>query len=442
MAQGDLPGTFSQFEQLQDANLGIARSMAEIQLRAANELQAELDAGTIVDAELRSVASAFVANARTLATVALAPPGAEIAAPGDSLTTLIRDNLELLSAARIHSHKEEDFDRAVAAYTVLQLHTGDLAMALQHGWTRYSGVVADAEASGLLARNHFDPATQTWTLGDPATAELEPEPPAPAQTLDVPAPLVPVAALSGNPVPRVGEPLQVVSPETAQSTPTPGQTPVVAEQEVQVAGLPSSGGEARPVDDVFEDLARDTQEGQWTISTNFAGITSMTSPNVVFETAPLIQSLTVECAPNGTLQYFVAAADEFQSFRVYTDASNFRTVVAEQNLVRADQAILLSDALKIAYETAVKLPPEEQRLSIRTGQDGSVLAQFSIDGYLKTRGKLLDACAVFQGAALAAILAGADEAKPPAEATAPRPANSGPANQAPIPAPRLDRPGL
>jgi hypothetical protein len=419
---------FAQLTQLQDANLGIARQMAETEQRAASELRAAIEDGTISNPAYQAVARSFVANALTLASVILSPIQTRQAAAGNTMMLLIQRNIALLQSTAPYARKNRSFSNAIARYTVLQMQTQDLGSALQNGWNRYAGILANAQSSGLLADNAFDAGSQSWNLeipvlGNPdvaavvppavttttavatttttattTTAFAEAEPPVPATpppgltaqpeaaarttttTTTTAAAPVPVPALTGTPR-GPAETVATTIAEAAAEPPPAGQPEDTAER------LPAGG----PLD-IVRPAAATGPVGDWMLTAD-GPRTFATTPNLNTETLPVIQGLTVRCAPDGGVQYVIAAKDSFGAFRVYSDRSQYRTVRADDNVIAADNTVAIADTLRLAYAWSQQVPDSGRQLTIRADTLTGTLGLFSPKGYPEARDKVAIACA-------------------------------------------------
>lgn len=124
-------GLFAELARLQDASVATAREIAEAQRQAAAALQTAIDTGAVSNPADVGIAQALAANARTLASIALAPLTTDGAATGDVLSRLLRQNVELLHNA---APGNEDGLAAFKEYEALQARSEQLAVALQDAW--------------------------------------------------------------------------------------------------------------------------------------------------------------------------------------------------------------------------------------------------------------------------------------------------------------------
>lgn len=366
---------FGKLVQLQEANLGIARQIAETQLRAADAIQVVVDEGSVTDEAQRKLAQAFIDNGRTLASIVLSPMGTRNVAAGETLQRLLRTNIAMLERARPAARQNADLAGALEKYSVLQAQSEDLLVALANGWSRYGEVVRTAELTGMIRPGSFDAVDGSWTLVSPDTQLALAEP---APQAEEPAAPTPLPALTGNPQP------QAPAPEIAAAEPAPvpdvtGSAP---------ARLDATGPLA------LAEIASDGtgRIGDWTIEADGTGLFIASSPNLNPRTTDRIASLTIACGENGMLYYQVAAASNFSTYVVYSDDALSRTLGAESNIIGGPEASALADTLRLAYEWAGRDPDKQRRLTVAAVDDDEIPAQFSPSGYMEARGKVLDAC--------------------------------------------------
>jgi hypothetical protein len=406
---------FGKLVQLQEANLGIARQIAETQLRAADAIQVVVDEGLVTDDAQRQVAQSFIDNARTLASIVLSPMATNNVGAGQTLQRLLRSNIVMLERARPTARRNPDLAGAFEKYSVLQAQTQDLLAAFANGWARYGEVIRTAELAGMIRPGSFDSVDGSWTLANPdikvATAD-----PVQAEEEEPAAPR-PEPALTGNPQPRdapllelVREPAPEPEPEVAAADPQPG--PEITGS--APARLDASG----PLSLAELNTDGSGRIGDWTIEADGTGLFIASSPNVNSGTSDRIANITIACGENGMLYYQVGAAANYDSYVVYSDDSLSRTVSAASNIVSGPDSSALSDTLRLSFEWASRDPDKRRRLTVAAVDDEEIPAQFSPSGYMEARGKVLDACV--QGIVEKAMGTGS------AEAELAQPAKAGP----------------
>lgn len=368
---------FGKLVQLQQANLGVARQIAETQLRAADAIQEVVDGGLVSDAAQLKLARAFIDNGRTLASIVLSPMGTRNVAAGQTLQRLLRSNIALLEKSRPAARQNADLAGALEKYSVLQAQSEDLLVALANGWDRYGEVVRTAELAGMIRPGSFDAVDGSWTLTTPdaQVAAVAPEP----QT-DEPTKPVPVPALTGNPTP-----LGAVAPE-------PAAVETVAVEPVVTGSTPARLDATGPLALAEINADGSGKIGEWTVEADGTGLFIASSPNVAPDTTDKIAGMTIACGENGALYYQVAAATDYASYIIYSDDALSRTVRAESNIISGPEATAVADTLRLGYDWATRDPDQRRRLTIAAIDDTEILAQFSPSGYMEARGRVLDAC--------------------------------------------------
>jgi len=378
---------FGKLVQLQEANLGVARQIAETQLRAADAIQVVLDDGTVQDQALKKLGQTFIDNARTLAALVLVPMGTRNVAAGQTLQRLLRNNIAMFERSRDAARANADLAAAFEKYSVLQTQSEDLVVALGNGWTRYGEVVRTAEIAGMIRPGSFDAGDATWTLVNPDTQAAAITPAPAAAEEEEPAKPVPVPALSGTPR-GPGEQTEVV---TADAVPAPEPA---AEELPPVTGTtgPARLDATGPLALAEVNADGSGKIGDWTIEADGTGLFIASSPNMNAGTSDKIAGVTVACGENGMLYYQFAAKTDYPSWVVYSDDALSRTVSAETNIVNGPDASALADTLRLAFEWANRDPDKKRRMTVAAIDDDEVPAQFSPAGYMEARGKVLDAC--------------------------------------------------
>jgi len=383
---------FGKLVQLQEANLGIARQIAETQLRAADAIQVALDEGGVEDAALKKLGQAFIDNARTLASVVLVPMGTENVSAGETLQRLLRANIAMFERSRGAARSNPDLASAFEKYSVLQTQSQDLLVALANGWHRYGEVVRTAEIAGMIRAGSFDSGDATWTLVNPdlqaaAAATAAPEPEAREQA---PVEPTPVPALSGTPRGPSGEAAQPAAAEPVPATlPQPPAEPL---PDITGTTGPARLDSTGPL--ALADIKPDGSGkiGDWTIEADGTGLFIASSSNLNEGTADRIAGVTIACGENGMLYYQFAARTDYPSWVVYSDDALSRTVSAETNIVKGADASALSDTMRLAFDWAGRDPDRKRRITVAAVDDDEVPAQFSPSGYMEARGRVLDAC--------------------------------------------------
>ena len=488
-----LDTVFFRLQQLQDANLGIARQMSGLQRQAAAEMMAALDAGRIGEGH-REIARTLAGNALTLAAIMLSPMQTYQTAAGESMFVLVRRNIELLGTVQPVAGADPVFEDVLGRYTILQMQTQDLAAALEAGWARYGDIMDEAERTGHLAPRAFDRDTQSWSIGTPvistdlaslpaatSTADVsqplsQPAPVAPAEAppvIDAPAlqaftdtllggaqpavtseppanppgPSAPDPLLTGNPQPLPTPPLAtgiVPLQVPALTAPAPGSSPpqlpatnagntdrLAATGPLSIADprAPASPPAAPPP--VAPAPTQSGQYGDWALTLAPGGRASANSPNLVLETAVVIRSLEMTCAPDGSVQYVVDASRDFPGFRIYADRSANESVeTSGSNVVVGASAQRMADTLQRAYDWARQVPDAGRRLTVRTSDAEGILALFAADGYAEARDAVTAACA--GGPTTATETAALDAAPEATEPTELPPGPEGDADPAPV----------
>ncbi len=378
---------FGKLVQLQEANLGIARQIAETQLRAADAIQVALDEGGVTDEALKKLGQTFIDNARTLAAVVLVPMGTRNVAAGETLQRLLRTNISMFERARGAARANADLAGAFEKYSVLQVQTQDLLVALANGWTRYGEVVRTAEIAGMIRPGSFDAGDASWTLVNPDTQTATAAPQ--AQEEDEPAKPTPIPALSGTP----RGPDEAPQVAAAEPQPAPKAKPA-AEPLPDVTGAtgPARLDATGPL--ALADMNADGSGkiGDWTIEADGTGLFIASSPNLNQRTADRIAGVTIACGESGMLYYQFAAQTDYSSWVVYSDDALSRTVSADTNIVNGPDASALADTLRLAFDWAGRDPDHKRRMTVAAVDDDEIAAQFSPSGYMEARGKVLDAC--------------------------------------------------
>lgn len=370
---------FGKLVQLQEANLGIARQIAETQLRAADAIQVAVDEGSVTDPALLKLAQTFIDNGRILASVVLVPMGTKNVAAGQTLQRLLRSNIVMFERSRAAARSNAELAGAFEKYSVLQTQTEDLVAALANGWDRYGEVVRTAELAGMIRPGSFDAVDATWTLVNPDIQTAAAAAPAAAEK-EEPAASMPVPALSGNPRGPAGETPAVAQPEPA------------APETTGTATGPSRLDSSGPLALAEVNADGSGKIGDWTIEADGTGQFIASSLNINPRTTDRIAGLSIACGENGMLYYQFAAAGDYSSYVVYSDDALSRTVRAETNIVSGPDASAIADTLRLGYEWAQRDPDKQRRLTVAAVDDDEIPAQFSPSGYMEARGKVLDAC--------------------------------------------------
>lgn len=392
---------FGKLVQLQEANLGVARQIAETQLRAADAIQVVIDEGTVTDPALQKLAQTFIDNGRTLASVVLAPMGTKNVAAGETMRRLVRSNIAMFERSRAAARAHADLAAAFEKYSVLQTQSEDLLVALANGWDRYGEVVRTAELAGMIRPGSFDSMDATWRLVNPdaQVAAASPEPEEKAE------PAAPAPTLTGTPRgPADPEPeaeVAAVEPEPQPETPAPETT----------GSTPSRLDSTGPLALAETNPDGSGKIGDWTIEADGTGLFIASSPNINPTTSDRIASMTIACGEGGMLYYQLAASADYGSYVVYSDDALSRSVSAEGNIIRNADASALADTLRLSFDWAGRDPDAKRRMTVAAVDDDEIPAQFSPSGYMEARGKVLDAC-------VAGIVAKAMGTPDPDQATA------------------------
>ena len=394
-AAGSAESVFRSLAQRHAANQAIAQRMAALEQQIVTLLLGVM--ADVPPGAGRDTVAALAANAATLAALVLSP-APDAAAGEGGLAGLVRRNVAMAEAAAEALRGDPLLAPPLARNLAVQLEIEALSAALASGWAAYGDLISRRGIDILIDADRFDPQQMAFSLvpppageGPPARLAAAPEAP--------PSPLPP--------------PPQVV--ELPQSPPPAPPTMPVAVPLGQPA-LPSAA-----------------TGGDWTVTPLAGGGAVARSRNLNPATSATLLSLSIGCAANGTLQYVVDAMSEIRGVEIGAGDRSFGIVVADLNTITGSNALAMSDALTLAVEEAGRAGPGERAFFLRTVDGEGRIARFSTDGYVAARGAVLGACLDLQ----AAVLAGLDVALPAEEAPAASPA----APRAPIPAPRLQRPG-
>lgn len=380
---------FGKLVQLQEANLGIARQIAETQLRAADAIQVVLDEGNVQDEALKKLGQTFVDNARTLASVVLVPMGTRNVAAGQMLQRLLRSNIAMFERSRPAARTNADLASAFEKYSVLQAQTEDLVVALGNGWNRYGEVVRTAEIAGMIRPGSFDAGDATWTLVNPDIQTAAADPAPLAEEAEEPAAPAPIPALSGTPR-GPSDPAQLAAADPA---PAPQAAPALASlPDIPAATAPARLDATGPLALAEMNADGSGKIGDWTIEADGTGLFIASSPNMNQGTADRISGVTIACGESGMLYYQFAAKADYPSWVVYSDDALSRTVSADTNIVNGPDASALADTLRLAFDWAGRDPDKKRRMTVAAIDDDEIAAQFSPSGYMEARGKVLDAC--------------------------------------------------
>lgn len=442
---------FDKLAQLQDANLGIARQIADTQERAASGLQDVLAAGLVPEAPLQGIAKTFIDNALTLASIMLTPMATQDVTAGGSFVRLLRSNISMLEGIRAAARKNADLAGALEKYSVLQSQSEDLAVALSNGWTRYGDAIRTAQVTGIIRPGAFDAVAKTWTLASPdgtiAVAAAE-------ATNDTPPAIVPEPALTGTPRSPDASAAPIVE---ARTEPQPGLTLPVAREELvlqpEEAIIPEPVVATEPVPAPQVDATSDGRRlaptgpldvaefkdgagkiGDWSIKPDGKGLLMASADNINLKTIDRIGGMTIACGENGTLVYLIDASTSYTSYSIYSDDAITRTVLAENNAISGRESAAMADTMRLAFDWAEADPDKRRRITVAAADDEEVPAQFSPEGYMEARGKVLDACVQsLVDRAMGTAAAGAGEAPREAAIVVPEGAVIKPDLVAPIP---------
>ncbi|HEY9012824.1 MAG TPA: hypothetical protein VIN06_17605 [Devosia sp.] len=373
---------FGKLVQLQEANLGVARQIAETQLRAADAIQVAIDEGGVTDPALVKLAQTFIDNGRTLASVVLAPIGTGRVAAGETMKRLLRANIAMFERSRGAARVNADLAAAFEKYAVLQTQSEDLLVALANGWDRYGEVVRTAELAGMIRPGSFDSVDASWRLVSPdaQVAAVAPE----AEEKEEPVAPAPVPALTGNP--------------RGPEEPQPEATAVESEPQAETPARETTGSTPSRLDATgplaLAEINADGSGkiGDWTIEADGTGLFIASSPNINPKTSDRIGSMTIACGENGMLYYQMAASADYSSYVVYSDDALSRSVSAEGNIIKNADASALADTLRLSFEWAGRDPDAKRRMTVAAVDDDEIPAQFSPSGYMEARGRVLDAC--------------------------------------------------
>ncbi|RUT35142.1 hypothetical protein EMQ25_04125 [Arsenicitalea aurantiaca] len=205
--------------------------------------------------------------------------------------------------------------------------------------------------------------------GTPAEAESEPEPELPA-----------IPAIAAAPPPVVSE------PAPPRPTPTPAPTPPPPAPALpatpSVAGMPIGAANAQAA-----------PAPRWTVSDRRDGTREAAARNGVSETAPMIQSLVIDCDVTGEVRFVVDAARFVSGFRVYSNRVASQLVTASENVLAGPAAETLHAVFTEAVGWANEAPGDVRRLSLRTADSEGLLAQFPPEGYEDAYAAVAESCA-------------------------------------------------
>jgi hypothetical protein len=371
---------FLELTQLQDANLAVARQMSDIQRRAAAALQTALAEGKVADPAQRDVVEVLVANALTLASVALAPVATQEVAAGGVFSALLTENIKLVARAEPLFRADPGLAQAIEQYEIMQLQSRDLAVALQNGWARYGRAIANAERSSLLPPGSFDPAARSWTINVPDVELAEVVPPATGGADDRLAPdsdamaLAEPATTGADADEQITEAASAPAIETAAAATEPDR-------------LPAAEALA-----LVEPAVAAAQSADWMVMIGDNARAVAIAPNSNAATAGRIRGMQIGCHPNGTLRYIFETDEDIKEYLVFANQTRSATIRANSNVISGGQAIQMSDVLRIAFEWASANAATGSSLMIAAGDTPAELATFPVAGYLEARGRVLDGC--------------------------------------------------
>lgn len=385
------PGSFEQlFEDLaraQAEGAATLREIAEAQRRAAAALEAAVGTGTVKDPRALQLAPALVANARTLAAIALAPAATVGPEPAASLGRLLQTNLQLLHT--LEQASPQGLEAPLAAYAARQRRAQELAGALQHGWEVYAGRLTAAQISGAMPAGSFGPSDRSWALQAPST---------------------PATASFGDLVFEAGSDAAGIYAEVGIAPAEPGAGPD--------AVAPAATGEAAP-----QPLPAGDAEGPaWVVEPDARGLPAAVAANTDPLTSARIRSLMIDCHTDGTLRYTIGAEDDFTEYRVYASAADFAVVRASANVITGGQALLMSDVLRMAFEWAGRDASLATPMVISPSDAPDLRVALPVRNYLEARGAVLDGCAPWpEPPSSGAAATAPDREAAPAGARAPTP---------------------
>lgn len=400
--QAQAPGAareefFTDLQQLQDANLGIARQMSEIQRRAAALLEAAWVKAASGDTAQEEALTALVANALTLASVVLAPVATRDVAAGDVFSSLLEQNMALAAKVEPLFRGDPGLAEALAQYNVMQVQTQDLGLALRNGWSRYGRAVADAEAAGLLAPGSFDPDARDWSIALPdlAVADIPVEPAAGEERLAPDVSALDAPAFAVEPPDEITAAAEREAERLAEAAPAiaPAAEAGAAHPAALVASARPPAGEALALVDPVAPPATQpvTQPAAWLVMIGDNARAVAKAPNGNAATTGSIRGLQIGCHPNGTLRYVFEADREIGEFLVFANDERSATIRASGNMVAGSEAIRMSDVLRLAFEWASDAG-ENAHIMVAAADEPDNRAYFPVSGYLEARGRVLDGC--------------------------------------------------
>ena len=301
---------------------------------------------------------------------------------------------------------------------------------------RVDEALAAAEAQDLLPDGAFDPATREWTLQFPAVLPAVGEPvPLPAEEIETPVAAgsppgadtrlaeTPDEGFDGEavPVPEISEddpllaairnaPVATDPPPEAEplaEVPAVADVPAVAEApavadvgvpepaEDVTAGLGGGTERLQPGDPFFRGgEATDTiatASDSWTVGVEGGRPVAIAKGLGEPDSTP-IRELRIGCSPNGTLRYTVVTDTAAEQFYVFVDGTRGAEVGADGGRITGNEAIRMSDALRLAFEVATGTSGTFGRIAIAPSEVLDRPAYLPVLGYLEARGSVLDGC--------------------------------------------------
>ena len=393
-------------QQVQLANLDLARRLADVERRAADLLHSAITDGALANAAERRLIDALIANATILASMALAPATTEATGQDSELRGLLEQNLAFVRQLQDMTGHSPGFRDALSAYALMQLQALDLGIALRRNRDRYDQVLAAAEARAVVPDGSFDPATRRWALqlpgvlpavGSVSTSQLD-------EAATVTASIDQVPAIEASP--SAGEP--EVASDAVSTPPDVPAPPAIAPtgRDFPANELPSVAaiapdGDRLPAGQGLDIVADDevvTAPPTWTVSVDAAGRPVALAYNLEAPASSGIEGLRIGCSPNGTLRYTFMGEAVAAEYYIALGPAEGHAVRAESGVVRGSEAIRLSDALRRAFEAASSAGAAG-RISVAVVDSLDRPAYLPVLGYLEARGRVLDGCTPYPEAA-------------------------------------------
>jgi hypothetical protein len=227
-----------------------------------------------------------------------------------------------------------------------QLETESLFDGLNDSWTQYEHALRLAELDGTLPVGTFDPASRRWGF--------------------------PHAAPSTAPN------------DMTRLPPLPQEGPSAAAQLTQEGGVAPNATASSPASEA------------WVVTTDRNGLPAATANNVDDESRERLTSITIGCNSDGTLRYRVEGSEALREIAVVFGNDQRAFVAVENGTIVGNQALRMSDSLRLAYEWAET--EQSSTMAIGTPNDPSLKAAMPVANYFESRGVVLNGCSPYEEA--------------------------------------------